>query len=253
MSMEESVSEEITALKAKVKEIISAVNNLKGQLERREISLEEFRERKEKLENELRGILEKISQYKEKGVTKEIKQDAHIADEAHKLMFEFQTEFSDIISKPKVFLSASVDDHFIFDIDFTNYPQKPKLTYPTQLQKLFEVPFEQKLSVLTKWTPQQPGHIVEIFYEIESILMKIYQAEEVKETDLNQQRLEKILERRKLITSAEYEQELKNNQKAIDLYHRALKISYELEEFERADKLSKLIAELKKLPSSEEE
>jgi len=57
MSTEESVSEEITALKAKVKEIIGAVNNLKVQLERREISLEEFRERKEKLENDLRGIL----------------------------------------------------------------------------------------------------------------------------------------------------------------------------------------------------
>jgi hypothetical protein len=253
MSTEESVSEEITALKAKVKEIIGAVNSLKGQLERREISLEEFRERKEKLENELRGILEKISQYKEKSVTKEIKQDAHIADEANKLMFEFQTEFSELISKPKVYLSASVDDHFIFEIDFTNYPQKPKLTSPDKLQKLFEVPLEQKLPILSKWSPQQPGHIVEIFYEIESVLMKIYQAEEVQETDLNQQRLEKILERRKLMTSAEYEQELKNNKKAIDLYHRALKISYELEEFERADKLSKLIAELKNLPPSNEE
>jgi len=253
MSAEESVSEEITALKAKVKEIIGAVNSLKTQLERREISLEEFRERKEKLENELRGILEKISQYKEKGATKEIKKDAHIADEANKLMFEFQTDLSDLISKPKVYLSASVDDHFIFDIDFTNYPQKPNLTSPAQLQKLFEVPFENKLSILTNWSPQKPAHIVEIFYEVESLLMKIYQAEEVKETDLNQQRLEKILQRRKLLVSAEYEQELKNNQKAIELYHQALQISYEMEEFERADKLSKLIAELKRSPPTDEE
>jgi hypothetical protein len=251
MSAEESVSEEITALKAKVKEIIGAVNNLKVQLERREISLEEFRERKEKLENDLRGILEKIAQYKEKG-TKEIKKDAHIADEANKLLFEFQTEFSDLISKPKIYLSASVDDHFIFEIDFTNYPQKPKLTSPVQLQKLFEVPFDTKSSLLTNWSPQKPVHIVEIFYEIESILMKIFQAEEVKETDLNQQRLEKILQRRKLMVSAEYEQELKNNQKAIELYHNALQISYELEEYERADKLAKLIADLKRSPPPEE-
>jgi len=253
MSAEESISEEIAVLKSKVKEIIGEVNDLKAQLERREISLEEFREKKGTLENELRGILEKISQYKEKG-TKEIKKDAHIAEEANKLMFDFQTEYANYISKPKVYLSASIDDHFIFEIDFTNYPQKPKLDSPASLQKLFEVPFDTKLSILNKWSPQNPPHIVEIFYEIEQILVKILQSEEavIEEPNLNQQRIEKILQRRKLLVSAEYEQELKNIEKAIELYHQALQISYELEEYDRADKLAKLIADLRASTQKEE-
>jgi len=168
-------------------------------------------------------------------------------------MFDFQTEFAEYISKPKVYLSASIEDHFIFEIDFTNYPQKPKLITPDSLQKFFDVPFDTKLSILTEWSPQNPPHIVEIFYEIERLLIKIFQSEEeVKEPDLNQQRIGKILQRRKLLISAEYEQELKNIEKAIELYHRALQLSYELEEFERTDKIAKIIAELKNSTQKED-
>ena len=169
MASDSSISTEIAALKQKVKEIIGEVNSLKTQLEKREINLEEFRAKKEFLENELRGLLQQISKFKEEG-PKEIKRDAFIAEEANKLMYDFQTEFSEYISKPKVYLSVSIVDHFIFEVDFTNYPEKPILIPPPFVEKLFEEPFDTKISILTNWSPQNPPHITEIFYEIERVV-----------------------------------------------------------------------------------
>lgn len=245
MSLDGSITTEIGALKRKVKEVIGEVNALKTQLEHHEISLEEFRGKKELLENQLREILEKISQYKETG-TADNQKDASLAEEAKRLMYEFQTELAEKISKPKVYLSASLVDHFIFEIDFTNYPEKPELITPDSVKKLFNVPFEKKLSILTNWDPQQPPHITEIFYEIESTFLKIFQSDEILETNLNQERIHKILARRKLLAATEYELESNNIKKAIEYYQDIIKLSYELEDYERADKFSKLIAELKK-------
>jgi len=245
---EKSITMEIAALKAQVKQIIGQVNGLKDQLERREITLDVFKEKKEVFENELRAILEKISQYKERG-TVENKKDASIASEANRLMYEFQTEFPEEISKPKVYISASVDDHFVFEIDFTNYPEKPTLVSPDSLLKLFEVAFDKKVSILTNWSAPTPPHIIEIFYEIERFLLRIFQSDQSDETvesDLNTRRIRKIFQRRKLVASAEYEVELHNIDKAIELYQRILQISYELEDFEQANKYTKLVAELKK-------
>ena len=251
MASEKSISMEIAALKQKVKEVIGEVNALKAQLEKREITLDVFKEKKEVLEDKLRGILDQIAQYKEKGSV-ETKKDASIAAEANKLMYDFQTEFDDYISRPKVFLSASVDDHFVFDIDYTNYPEKPTLKSPETLQKLFEVPFNTKITLLNKWIPQNPPHIVEIFYEIEKILLKIFQGDDLEEFDLNQRRLRKILQRRKLLSSAEYEMGLKNFDKALELYQRIVQVCYEIEDFEQANKYTKLIADLKKQNSEKE-
>ncbi|NVM01520.1 MAG: hypothetical protein HWN67_04260 [Candidatus Helarchaeota archaeon] len=134
MSSEESATESITELKQKVKAIIGEVNALKADLQKGTIPLEKFRKKKDILENILRGILDKISQYKDKG-TPEQKIDAGIAEQANKLMYEFQTDFLEIISRAKVFISASLDDHFVFDIDFSNYPGRPKLIDPEIIRK----------------------------------------------------------------------------------------------------------------------
>lgn len=245
-----SISDEVAALKQQVKQVIGKVNALKAQLEKREITLEQFKTRKEVLENQLRDILEQISKYKERG-TVEVKRDAFIAEEANKLMYEFQTDFSDLVSKPKVFISASLDDHFVFGIDFTDYPEKPKLVVPENLKKLFTVPFDTKITLLTNWAPQNRHHITEIFYEIERILLNIFKSDIIEETNINQHLIRKILQRRKFLESAEYELELRNTQNAIDLYQKIVELSYELEDFERANKYSKIIADLKnKLPAT---
>lgn len=241
-----SVTLEIAALKRQVKEVIGKVKALKIQLENREITLEQFKSNKEILENQLRAILEKISEYKEKGGV-ETKRDALIAEEANRLMYEFQTEFStDYVSQPKVFISASLDDHFIFEIDFTNYPEKPKLTTPEMLQRLFTVAFDTKVSALNKWSPQNPPHITDVFYDVEHVLLSIFKSDMIEEPNLNQELIRKILQRRKFLESAEYELELRNTQNAIDLYQKIIELSYDLEDFESANKYSKILSELKR-------
>ncbi|NVM31708.1 MAG: hypothetical protein HWN65_22915 [Candidatus Helarchaeota archaeon] len=241
-----SVTLEIAALKRQVKEVIGKVKALKIQLENREITLEQFKSKKEILENQLRAILEKISEYKEMGGV-ETKRDALIAEEANRLMYEFQTEFStDYVSQPKVFISASLDDHFIFEIDFTNYPEKPKLTTPEMLQRLFTVAFDTKVSALNKWSPQNPPHITDVFYDVEHVLLSIFKSDMFEEPNLNQELIRKILQRRKFLESAEYELELRNTQNAIDLYQKIIELSYDLEDFESANKYSKILSELKR-------
>jgi hypothetical protein len=231
-------------LKAKVKEIIGEVNALKGQLEQRQITLEEFKVKKEALENTLRSILEKISEFKEKG-TVETKKDAHLAEEAKRLMYEFQTEFPETMSKPKVFMSVTVVDHFVFDVDFSDYPAKPTLFVPERVQNLFDVPFETKLNVLQNWDTQNPPHITEIFYNIEQVFLKILHSEGIGESNLNQERVQKLLQRRRFLAAAEYEQGVKNYKDAIDLYQKVIELSYDLKDFERADKYSKIVADIK--------
>ena len=239
-----SVTSEVAALKLQVKVVFVKVNSLKVQLKNREITLEEFKTKKEVLENQLRDILGQISKYKEKG-TVETKRDAIFAEEANRLMYEFQTEFSEMISKPTVFISASLEDHFTIDIDFSNYPERPTVTFPNMLHKLFSVPIDTKFDILNNWDPQNPRHMTEIFYEIERLLLNIFKSDEIEETNLNQVRIQKILQRRKFLESAQYEMELKNIQNAVDLYQRVVKLSYELEDFEKAKKYAEKIAELK--------
>ncbi|MHA1264577.1 MAG: hypothetical protein ACTSRS_05000 [Candidatus Helarchaeota archaeon] len=246
MTINNSASLEVATLKKQVKVIIKKVNLLKAQLQNREITLEEFKKKKEAFENQLREILEQISKYKEKG-TVETKKDALIADEAHRLMYEFQTEFPDKMSVAKVYISVSLDDHFIIEIDFSNYPQPPSLTFPSMLQKLFEVPIESKLSILQKWNPQIPPHITEIFYEIERLLIHIFRSEIIEEMDVDKQRINKVLQRRKYLESAQYELELKNYKNAISLFQKVIELSYELEDFEVAKKYAAKIAEVKHL------
>lgn len=240
-----SASAEVAALKQQVKNIIGQVNNLKAQLQNREIPLDEFKAQKEALEEQLRHILEEISKYKEKAPA-ENQQDVLLAEEARHLMYEFQTEFPDKISKALVYISASLDDHFVFDVDFSNYPKRPTIIFPNMLQKLFDVTIDTKFPLLNNWDPQHAPHLNEVFYEIERLLLNIFKSEEIEETDLNQYRIQKVLQRRKFIESAQYEFELKNYQNALDLYQKVIELSYELDDFEQAKKYSQKLAELKK-------
>ena len=244
MATEESAPIGIKALKQKVKEIIREVKGLKADLEKGLISLEDFREKKDKLENILRRILEKISQYKDKG-TPEQKIDANIAEQANKLMYEFQTDFLDKISRAQVYISASLDDHFIFEIDFSNYPGKPKLIDPEIIRRKISIlPFETKISRLMNWGPENAPNVVEIFYEVENILLNIIQGKAIDKSSFNQDHIDKIQERQKLKIFADIEMEAKKFDKAIELYKKIVEISTELEDHDNVKKYSKLIEKL---------
>ncbi|MFX1451108.1 MAG: hypothetical protein ACFFCM_09720 [Promethearchaeota archaeon] len=251
MSTEESAPESIIELKQKVKAIIGEVNALKADLQKGTISLEKFREKKDILENILRGILEKISQYKEKG-TPEQKIDAGIAEQANKLMYEFQTDFPEKISRAKVYISASLDDHFIFDIDFTNYPGKPKLIDPEIIRKKISImPLETKIPLISNWDPNNPPNIVEIFYDVERILLNIIQGEEIEDSDLNQEHVKKIQERQKLVIFANLEMEARKFDKAVELYKKIVDISNDLEDYETVNKYSKIIEKISTLKTDD--
>ncbi len=244
MSSEESATESITELKQRVKAIIGEVNSLKADLQKGTITLDKFREKKDILENILRGILDKISQYKDKG-TPEQKIDAGIAEQANKLMYEFQTDFLEKISRAKVYISASLDDHFIFDIDFSNYPGKPKLIDPEIIRKKISIlPLETKIPLLTNWNSANPSNIVEIFYDVERILLNIIQGEPTEDTDLNQEHIKKIQERQKLVIFADLERKAKKFDKAIELYKKVIEISTELEDYETVNKYNKIVNEI---------
>ncbi|MHA1300827.1 MAG: hypothetical protein ACTSO9_15525 [Candidatus Helarchaeota archaeon] len=178
MESEKSITTQISDLKKKVKSTIGEVNSLKQLLQEGKITLEQFREQKNILEEKLRILLEKISQFKNKSTpemkletVENIKKDATFAEEAKNLMCNFQTDFLDKMSKAKVYISASLEDHFIFEIDFSNYPEIPKLVIPEEVRKLFILPMNVNLTCIKDWDRNKPPHIIDIFNELEGLLL----------------------------------------------------------------------------------
>lgn len=115
--MSESTSEELKRLKSRVKEIVQKIQSSKRQLERSEISLNDFRVKRSTLQEKLRAILERISLLKESlefnlriqkesqtGV--EEKQELQISEKAKNLIYLFKTEFEELVNKANIYLSG---------------------------------------------------------------------------------------------------------------------------------------------------
>ncbi len=118
---DEEVLAKIDELKARVKEIVQAIQQTRQQLEYRNISFEEFKEQKGLLEDELREILKRIAAFKERiqfslRIQKESEaaeqstEEVTISEKAKGLIYYFQTEFEEFINKASVYLSGVVDD-----------------------------------------------------------------------------------------------------------------------------------------------
>ncbi len=270
---EEEILKNIQQLKLRVKEIVLTIQNLKKQLEQGAIPLDEFKSNKITLENELREILQQIAQVKEKTIIKpreivkepapvkeapeivkeapqiekevvEVKEETSqlidkevlIASEAKDLMYYFQTEFIDSITNALVYLSITLDEHFIIGIDFTDYPEKPKLNIPLEIIKLFDGDinkFWEKTISYSNWNSDNPKRIYELIIEIESILIEIFHAD-VK--TIEKKSVEHIQKSKKLIQDllkeAQEELDKKNFQNAINKYSRIIDISYDINDNE---------------------
>lgn len=285
---EEEILEKINQLKSRIKEIVQEIQSLKKQLEQASIPLEDFKSKKESLEQELRDILQQIAQVKESSDVKqevEIKPESQIteepqievsageikdkikedtsqiiykeilaAQEAKDLMYYFQTEFIDSITNANVYLSITVDDHFIIGIDFTNYPEKPKLKIPSKIIELFkeeeieENKFKEKIPSYSNWDSENPKHIYELITEIEIVLINKYQADietiekkSVEYVEKTKKRIEELLQK------AQEEINKKNLQKAIDIYYGIVDLSYDINDLQGVKKYtSKLNYLLKK-------
>ncbi|MGV9200216.1 MAG: hypothetical protein ACOC4M_15530 [Promethearchaeia archaeon] len=120
--MPESTSEELTRLKAKVKEIVNKIQLAKRQLEHSQISLNEFRARRRGLQEKLRGILKRISLLKESlefnlriqkesemGIEEE--REMQISKKAKNLIYLFKNELEELVNKGNIYLSGFMGEN----------------------------------------------------------------------------------------------------------------------------------------------
>jgi hypothetical protein len=100
-------------------------------------------------------------------------QDALLADEAEQLMNEFQTELVDgSISRMRIYLSITIEKHYVLGIDFSNYPSKaPLVTLQEDVKKITGDP--STLETMKNWDPQKPPHIIDVIREIEGKLYDV--------------------------------------------------------------------------------
>lgn len=99
--------------------------------------------------------------------------DNLLADEAQQLMNEFQVEIVDeAISRMRIYLSITLEKHYVMGIDFSNYPLSPPLvTVQEEVKKVIGDP--NSLDLIKEWDSNKPPHIIEIIRLIES---KLYDA-----------------------------------------------------------------------------
>ncbi len=124
---ENDVLAQIGELQLKVKDLVKAIQNLKAQLSRAEISPVDFRTKKNNLENELRDVLRRIASLKENvkltlRVRREpetipelqiVKPEEPVFTVTQDFMYYFTTEFEDFLNKANIYISGSIDNVFI--------------------------------------------------------------------------------------------------------------------------------------------
>ena len=121
------ILEQIGLLQLNVKDIVMTIQNLKSQLSRAEISLNEFKSKKASMENQLRDILRRIASLKENvkltlRVRKQpeislgsesLKEEAPVFTVPTDFMYYFTTEFEDFLNKANIYVSGTLDNVFI--------------------------------------------------------------------------------------------------------------------------------------------
>lgn len=273
MSKEESISEEISNLKSETKRLVKKLQNLKQKLSSGEISLSEFKGKKASLEDALRSILKKITEYKEQRTVRvkkekvqeeqeelqeqktrkvqiptEIDKEIQIAEEAKELMHHFQTQFEDSITRAKIYLSITLDEHFEIQIDFSNYPQRPELILPDDILQLYEnkEDFLENIPNYKKWDKKNPLEIYKLIQEIEYVLINKFNADlDTIEEKVKAQQQELRNKLRELEQEAKTLIENNEIKEAINLYYAMVDLAYDLQEHEKVTEITNKIEELK--------
>jgi hypothetical protein len=120
--------------------------------------------------------------------TQMINTEAQIAEEANALMLHYHADFTESITKASVSLSITPEHHFTIEIDFTDYPNRPKVTIPSTVVKKFTESgsnvFE-NIPTLFKWNPNAPARIFQIIAELKAELMRAYGVEKEKRKEVS--------------------------------------------------------------------
>ncbi|MHA1275201.1 MAG: hypothetical protein ACTSQS_17495, partial [Promethearchaeota archaeon] len=71
-----------------------------------------------------------------------------------------------------VYLTITLTKTFIIPIDFSDYPERPKIQFPQEIIRLIGDPYK-TIEILAKWKPKKAPHIVDILHELERRLFFI--------------------------------------------------------------------------------
>ena len=159
-----------------------------------------------------------------------------IAGEAKDLMYYFQTEFIESVSTAKIYLSITLEDHFIIDINFNKYPERPILEIPTEVLELFNkdlLKFYASLPIYLNWDRENPSRIYELATEIETVLINVYNADVntilQKSVELIDKKKEKL---ENLIKSVKISSKNKDYKRATELCYSIIDLASELQDYD---------------------
>ncbi|MBD3187619.1 hypothetical protein GF325_12365 [Candidatus Bathyarchaeota archaeon] len=125
-----------------------------------------------RIEPEPPEIIEEVST-----LTGDPERDARIREEHEMIMMEYSIDYQTNIADINVYLTISVTSTFIININFIDYPEQPRITYPDTLLSLLPNP-DSMLETLKKWNRRKPPHVVEILRELETRLWSLNDIED---------------------------------------------------------------------------
>jgi len=125
------------------------------------------------------------SQIDNQEITKDFKVDSeipeHIIEEPEHMNLTLTTELGLIqeiyaydqrgttTADIDIYLTITLAKTFIISIDFSNYPEKPKVSFPEEVLKLLGDP-NRALDTIKSWNVKKPLHVVDILHELEKKL-----------------------------------------------------------------------------------
>jgi hypothetical protein len=104
----------------------------------------------------------------------EYARDEVLFNESFDVQKNFECELVNYsVSVIKITLNISLTHIYNIEIDFSEYPKKPKLIMGEGLSKEIDSNYEQFSYILKYWDPKIPPHITEIVYEMEKIFTRL--------------------------------------------------------------------------------
>lgn len=226
------------ALEEQLGHLEGEIEDLKKNLESKDITKDDFEGKKLNLLEEIKKLRYEIEQLKEQFNAKS-QEEKVIFDELNLLSDQFQIDIDEYSGLATVYLSASIDTHFEVDVDCSKYPEPPYLFIPKEIDDFFKGNIVSELKTLKKWSLKKPPHLVDIFKELEKKLVAFFQ----RDNEIVENR-EKIANRRKLIKLAQTAEEAGNFNEAFELYKSVIYISQDLKDKETSAKYKEKIKEI---------
>jgi hypothetical protein len=99
--------------------------------------------------------------------------DEVLFNESFEVQKNFESELVNYsVSDIKINLNIALTHMYEIKIDFTDYPEQPKIILPDSLKTQLGQPIEEISYFLKNWDPKIPAHITELVYELEKILTR---------------------------------------------------------------------------------